>query len=162
VNAGSQQERQRRELEETRRSFAEVGAGIPAFEPAQPNGNGEGHGGPRPEPEAPARAPSPVSRPRPNWIVAAAIATACPLAGGGVGYLLHSPAPSPEPVPAVITQTVVRPQTKVVVPRACLDTARHGDETMDLLLRNIRDRRLSWAVKAYAAASQACRREASP
>jgi hypothetical protein len=36
------------------------------------------------------------------------------------------------------------------------------DETMDLLLRNIRDRRLSSTVKAYTTASQACRREASP
>jgi hypothetical protein len=42
------------------------------------------------------------------------------------------------------------------------DPAFAPDETVDLLLRNIRDRRLSSAVKAYAAASQACRREASP
>jgi hypothetical protein len=95
-------------------------------------------------------------------VVTTAIAVACLLAGGGLGYLLHSPAPSPEPVPAVITQTVVRTQTRAVVPRACLETARRGDQAMDLLLRNIRDRRLSSAVKAYTTASQACRREASP
>jgi hypothetical protein len=94
--------------------------------------------------------------------VKTATAIACLLAGGGLGYLLRSPAPSLEPVPAVITQTVVRTQIKVVVPRACLDTARRGDEAMDLLLRNIRDRRLSSAVRAYTTASQACRREASP
>jgi hypothetical protein len=94
--------------------------------------------------------------------VAAVIAIACLLAGGALGYLLRRPAPSPEPVPALLTQTVVKAQTKSVVPRACLETARRGDQTMDLLLRNIRDRRLSSAVKAYTTASQACRREASP
>jgi hypothetical protein len=160
ANAGRHQERQRREVEETRRSFAEAGVGISAFEPAQLNGNGEGHGNPRPE--APTLAPSPAGRPRPTWASAAAIAIACLLGGGGLGSLLHRPAPSPEPVPAVITQTVVKTQTKPVVPGACLETARRGDEAIDLLLRNIRDRRLSSTVKAYTTASQACRREASP
>jgi hypothetical protein len=90
------------------------------------------------------------------------VALACLLAGGGLGILLRSPTPSPEPVPTVITQTVVRTQTKPVAPRACLETAQHGDQTMDLLVRHIRDRRLALALKAYTTASQACRREASP
>jgi hypothetical protein len=158
-DARNPRERQQRKLQEMRRSFAEVAARIPALERAEPNANGDASGSP--QLKTPVLAPSP-SRPRPTWAVAAAVAVACLLVGGGLGYLLHSPAPSPEPVPAVITQTVVRPQTKVVVPGACLETARRGDQTVDLLLSNIRDRRLSSAVKAYATASQACRREASP
>lgn len=143
-----------------RRSFAAAGAGISPFEPAQPNGKREDGGSPKPKPPTP---PSPLAgRPRLTWAAAAAIAIACLLGGGGLGSLLHRPAPSPEPVPAVITQTVVKTQTKPVVPGACLETARRGDEAIDLLLRNIRDRRLSSTVKAYTTASQACRREASP
>jgi hypothetical protein len=142
-----------------RRSFAEIAASISPFEPAQPNGKGESSRSP--QPKIPTLASPPASRPRPSW-AAAAIATACLLAGGGLGYLLRSPAPSPEPAPTAITQTVVRTKTKPVAPQACLEAARRGDETIDLLLRNIRDRRLSSAVKAYTTASQACRRQASP
>lgn len=160
ANVSRHQERQRHELEETRRSFAAAGAGIALFEPAQPNGNGEAHGSP--QPEAPTLEPPPASRPHPSWTLAAVVALACLLAGGGLGILLRSPTPSPEPVPTVITQTVVRTQTKPVAPRACLETAQHGDQTMDLLVRHIRDRRLALALKAYTTASQACRREASP
>ena len=48
------------------------------------------------------------------------------------------------------------------VPRSCLATARRGDEVIALLNRNVRNRRLAEALKAYTLASQACRQEASP
>ena len=45
---------------------------------------------------------------------------------------------------------------------ACLQTAKRGDEMIALFTNNVRDRRLSLALKAYTLASQACRKEASP
>jgi hypothetical protein len=49
-----------------------------------------------------------------------------------------------------------------VVPPACLETARRADQTIHLLVTNVRTRRLAEALKAYTLASQACREEASP
>jgi hypothetical protein len=97
--------------------------------------------------------------------VVAVVVVVCLLVGGGVGYLLHRPGagggvPS---ATSVVTRVVVSPpQTRVVVPRVCLETARRADELVDLFTRKVRDRRLSLALKAYTLASQACRKEASP
>jgi hypothetical protein len=96
----------------------------------------------------------------PSWALTAVITFVCLLAGGGLGYLLRGPTPSPVPVPTVVTKTVVRTVTKPVAPPSCLETARRGDEAMDLLVRNVRDRRLAAALKAYTSASQACRKQA--
>ena len=126
-----------------------------------------------PEPEAreaeppavvsPAVVSPPAGRQGPGWAVAAAVAAACLLAGSGLGYLLHPPSQaSGEPAPTVITPKVPETQTRTVVPPSCLDTARLGDQTIDLLLRNVRDHSLSLTFKAYTEASQTCRKEASP
>ncbi len=177
VDPGNREEQQRRELEEIRNSFRQIGIRMGSlFEPAQERGNGTAEveadaeaskpsKPSEPEPGEPEGqqpdAPAPTRR-TPTWVVPAVIALVCLLAGGGLGYLLHRPAAaSLEPVaPAVITRTIVR--DKPVAPPACLEAARRADETMDMLVRNVRDRRLSLALKAYTVASQACRREASP
>lgn len=159
----SHEEQRRRELEEIRDSFRQIGIRMGSlFEPPQEQRNGAADAKelvPQ-TPELPAPQPAESPRRIPSWALPALIAVACLLLGGGLGYLLRSPAPVP--IPTVVTQTVVRAVTKPVSPPACLEAARRGDEAIDLLVKNVRDRRLASALKAYARASQACRREASP
>ena len=156
------EERQRRELEEIRRKFQEVGARLgSAFEPASTDDDRQ----PRPAlPPAP-----PVNQPaRPRWQgIAAAVLIF--LLGIGFGYLLPraNVEDSAARTPARSASTLApqaTPPTKVSVPPACLETARKGDEVFALLSSNVRanDRRLAEAMKAYTTASQACRKEASP
>jgi hypothetical protein len=143
-------ETQRRELEETRRS--RTGS---LFEPARP--------------AKPAVVAPPARRRAPSWAVPAVIVLAlmCLLVGGGLGYLLPRPASASSP-PAASSRpgasTLIRtvPESKGIVPPACLQTAQRADELIDLFTRHVRDRRLSSALKAYTLASQACRKEASP
>jgi len=155
------EERQRRELEEIRRKFTEVGARLgSAFEPAPPDDD---------QPRALRPPAAPLDQPaRPRWQWLAAVALIFVL-GTGLGYLLPrsgagaQPAPPP-PQPSASTPSAPRLSTppRVVVPRSCLETARRGDVTIHLLTTNVRDRRLAEALRAYTAASQACRKEASP
>lgn len=161
------EERQRRELEEIRRKFQEVGARLgSAFEPASPDDDHRPRAVPPPAP--PADQPA---RPRWQWVAAVALIFAL---GTGFGYLLtrsgagdppasppSASAPAPQP-PATILARRTPPQTRVVAPPACLETAQRGDEVFALLTSNVRDRRLANALKAYTIASQACRKEASP
>jgi hypothetical protein len=148
-------ERQQRELEEIRRSFLEIGNRMgPLFEPAQKNG-GDAE-------EAPAAAPEEPARPR-RLRLAAAAAVACLLVGLGLGAALAGGSGNDRPTPtSIVTQVVPKPETKVVAPPDCLRAVQSGDETIDLLMRKQRTRRLSLALKAYTQASQACRKEASP
>ena len=156
------EERQRRELEEIRRKFTEVGARLgSAFEPASPENDDQ--------PRALPPAAPPLDQPtRPRWQWLGAVALIFVL-GTGLGYLLPrsgagtQPAPSP-PQPSATTPAAPRTSTarSAVVPRACLETARRADETIALLVRNVRNQRLARALRAYTLASQACREEASP
>jgi hypothetical protein len=176
ADAVDREDRQRRELEEIRRSFTEIGTRMGSlFEPAgegedesedaEPTSTSKSKSTPALEASkvaTPKVATPPAARQVPSWAVPAVIALVCLLAGTGLGYLLHSPAAVPlQPTTSTVVTSIV-PQTKLVAPPSCLETARRGDETMDLLVRNIRDRRLSLALKAYTMASQACRKEASP
>jgi hypothetical protein len=164
------EDRQRRELEEIRRKFQEVGARLgSAFEPASPDDDDR-----RPRALPP---PAPTvdrpARPRWQWVGAAALIF---VLGTGFGYLLTRPDAGDPPASTPATSAPVSPPptrtpaqggtpgTKVVVPRACLETAQQGDEVFALLSSNVRvnDRRLAEAMKAYTLASQACRKEASP
>ena len=155
------EERQRRELEEIRRKFTEVGARLgSAFEPASPQNDDQ--------PPALLPPAAPLDQPtRPRWQWLAAVALIFVL-GTGLGYLLPRSGagaqPAPTPPPSASTPAAPRTSTapRAVVPRACLETARRGDETIALLTTNVRDRRLARALKAYTLASQACRKEASP
>jgi hypothetical protein len=56
----------------------------------------------------------------------------------------------------------VQPVTNGRVPPACLDVARRADELIHLFTTNERGPRLEAALKAYARASQQCRRMAAP
>jgi hypothetical protein len=165
-----EQQRQQQELEEIRRSFAEMGARMGSlFEPAELD---EPEPAPQPQRQAlPAPPPAPpLFAGRPRWWWAAAL-TLLFLVGGLFGYLLprgdgDPPQPTPTtlaaggPVPTAPPETVV--VTKVSVPESCLDTAELGDEVVARLNRNQRDNRLFLALRDYTIASQACRKEASP
>jgi hypothetical protein len=159
------EERQRRELEEIRRKFHEVGARLgSAFEPASPAGGAE-----QAQPRAlPPPAPPPDRPARPRWQWLAAVALVFTL-GAGFGYLLPRSGAGAQPAPPQPSATTpaapltsAAPTPKAAVPRVCLETAQRGDEVIALLNRNIRTRRLAEALKAYTLASQACREEASP
>jgi hypothetical protein len=160
------EERQRRELEEIRRKFHEVGARLgSAFEPTTPT-IPAGQAQPRALPPA----PPPDRSARPGWQWLAAVVLIF-VAGTGLGSLLprsgggaQPPPPSPQPsaTTAAAPQTKAAPRPRAVVPPACLETARLADQTIHLLVTNVRTRRLAEALKAYTLASQACREEASP
>jgi hypothetical protein len=160
------EERQRRELEEIRRKFTEIGARLgSAFEPATPALQDRPRALP---PLAPPPAP-PLDQPaRPRWLALAAVALVFAL-GTGLGYLLPrsgagaQPAPPPQPS----ATTPAAPQTSTApsasVPPSCLETARRGDKVFALLTSKVTDQRLvADAMRAYTTASQACRKEASP
>jgi hypothetical protein len=157
------EEQQRRELEEIRRKFTEVGARlVPAFEPATPTDHEQPPHGPLP-PAPPLDQPA---RPRWQWLGAMVLIF---VLGTGLGYLLPRSGAGAQPAPSAPQPSATAPaapQTstapRAVVPRSCLETARRADEVISLLNRNIRTRRLAEALKAYTLASQACRQEASP
>jgi hypothetical protein len=158
----SDQEQQRRELEEIRRRFAQVGIHVSAFEPASPGQHRE-----RPVALVPSIAP-PAKRPAPprwRWVAAVALL----LVGTGLGYALPragSNDPQPPPAPATarppLSSQPQQPQPVPSVPQACLEMTRRGDELVHLFTINDRSRRLVEALKAYTRASQACRQQASP
>jgi hypothetical protein len=190
-----EQLRQQQELEEIRRSFAEMGARMGSlFEPAE--ADEEDQPSPAPTADRPAQPPAtigagrtlaiPTAPPTPAappasgiatwprwWLVGAVVLLL--LAGTALGWLLprdngggEAAATSPQatapasraPAPAVPAATQIR--TRTSVPESCLETAQLGDEVIARLNRNIRDNRLSLALRDYTIASQACRKEASP
>jgi len=165
-----EQQRQQQELEEIRRSFAEMGARMGSlFEPTytddvlQPS--------PRPAVQAPP-ATAPAAPERPRWIWAGALALLF-LAGTSFGWILPKDGDDPEAAP--VTQappTTVQPKaaappstvikTVPSVPEECVDAAQLADEIISRLNRNQRDNTLALALTDYSVASQACRKEASP
>ena len=166
-----QRDQQRQELEEIRRSFAEMGARMGSlFEPA---------GADEPEPAQQAALPAPPATPapgvfqaRPRWWWAVLLALLF-VAGTAFGLLLpwggDGPDEAPPPqattattAPQASTTQTTRVRTVVSVPEACVDAAELADEVISRLNRNDRDNRLALALRDYTIASQACRREASP
>ncbi len=168
-----EQLRQQRELEEIRRSFAEMGARMGSmFEPTDDD---------EPEPSRPPISPRPAVPPaplggtvRPRWWWAAALVLLF-VAGTAFGYILpkggggsDSPSPSGATTAASRAQAIppppraAAPRTVVSVPDDCLEAAQLADEVISRLNRNVRDNRLAEVLRDYTIASQACRREASP
>jgi hypothetical protein len=161
-----EQQRQQRELEEIRRSFAEMGARMGSlFEPSELE---------TPEQPLSLAAPAqPATAPpaRPRWFSAAALVVLF-LAGTAFGWILPrgdggsasppptAPSPTTAPKASAAPTTVSKPKTSV--PDSCLEAAELADEVISRLDRNVRDRRLFSALRDYTVASQACRREASP
>ena len=159
----SDHEQQRRELEEIRHKFAEVGKRMGSvFEPAAPDEHRE-----RPFALAPPTAPPDEQPARPRWQWAAALALIFVL-GTGFGFVLprgdgsSDPPPPPSTARSPVSTQAPQPQPVPSVPEVCLETARMGDQVIAKLMINDRDRRLAEALKAYTLASQACRKQASP
>jgi hypothetical protein len=164
---------QRRELEEIRRKFTEMGARVGSlFEPG-PDDDHHTHDTQDTREAAPAStAPGRPGSPAPaavSRLMAVAAVVVALLVGTGLGYVLPRAGAKDAPrVPAATSSQapastgVGQPGSRTVVPPACLETARKGDLTIHLYTINVRDRRLVQALKAYTLASQACRREASP
>ena len=167
-----EQQRQQRELDEIRRSFAEMGARMGSlFEPAELDE--EPALPPSSRPALPA--PPPAARTRPRWWWAAALVLLF-LAGTAFGRILPggdgdsanvppvTQAPSATTRAKAATPPPVSTVTKTVksVPEECVDAAELADEVISRLNRNQRDNALALALRDYTIASQACRREASP
>jgi hypothetical protein len=164
-----EQQRQQRELEEIRRSFAEMGARMGSlFDPADAD-----------DPEAPrhpGQPPAPAGtlpvglQGRPRWWWAAALGLLF-VAGTAFGWILpKSGGEDPEVAapPQTTTATTVEPSTTVAtltvpsVPEQCLEAAELADEIISALTRNERTNRLGLDLRDYSVANQACREEASP
>ena len=163
-----EQLRQQRELEEIRRSFAEMGARMGSlFEPADPDEPGaQRQSGQPPVPTG----PLPLGlQGRPRWWWAAALALLF-VAGTAFGWILPKSGSEPEAAapPQTTTATTVAPTTTVAtrtvvsVPEECLDAAQLADEIISALTRNERNNRLGLNLRDYSVANQACREEASP
>jgi hypothetical protein len=164
-----EQRRQQRELEEIRRSFAEMGARMGSmFEPADVQEPARAR--PSTSLLPPAPAPSGLQA-RPRWWWAALVLLF--VAGTAFGYILpkgdggsDSPPSSGATTPTSQAQATptTRPKVRTVVsvPDDCLEAAELADEVISRLNRNNRDNRLALALRDYTIASQACRREASP
>ena len=161
-----EQLRQQRELEEIRRSFAEMGARMGSlFEPADPD-----------EQDAPRLSTQPAGplplglEGRPRWWWAAALALLF-IAGTAFGWILPKGGEEPEPpaaapqtttAPTAAPRTTVATRTVVSVPEQCLEAAELADEIISALTRNERDDQLGLNLRDYSVANQACREEASP
>jgi hypothetical protein len=169
-----QQRDQQRELEEIRRSFAEMGARMGSlFEPAEADESEPAQQAALPAPSATPATPGPgVFQARPGWWWAGLVALLF-VAGTAFGWLLprggDGPDPAPPPqattattAPQASTTQPTRTRTVVSVPEACVEAAELADEVISRLNRNDRDNRLALALRDYTIASQACRREASP
>jgi hypothetical protein len=165
-----EQQRQQRELEEIRRSFAEMGARMGSlFEPTELDDEHQ----PSPRSALPAPpAAAPAAPPRPRWFLAGALVLLF-LAGTGFGWVLsrgdggsNTPPPTQAP-PTTAAQAAAPPppatviRTKKSVPEECVETAELADEVIARLNRNQRDNALALDLRDYSVASQACRREAS-
>jgi hypothetical protein len=159
-----EQLRQQQELEEIRRSFAEMGARMGSlFEPTETE--------PVEPPSPPPATPPPAPAPRPRWWALVAL-VAVFLVGGVIGYALNrggaDASTSPSQAPTVITgapgpapAAPGAPRTRTSVPEICLRAAELGDEVIARLIDDKRDNRLSTTLKEYTVANQACREEAS-
>jgi hypothetical protein len=160
-----EQQRQQRELEEIRRSFAEMGARMGSlFEPAEVDD--ELQRSPRPALPTPSAA-----RTRPRWVGVGALALLF-LAGTAFGWILPkgdggSDAPPTTQAPSTTVKAVVPPPSKATkpktsVPDECVEASELADEVISRLNRGQRDNALALALRDYSVASQACRKEASP
>ena len=170
-----EQQRQAQELEEIRRSFAEMGARMGSlFEPAEADESEPAQQAALPAPSATPATPGPgVFQARPRWwwagllallfVAGTAFGWLLPRGGGGPEAALPPQATTATTAPqASTTQPTVRGPTVVSVPEECVEAAELADEVISRLDRNDRDNRLALALRDYTIASQACRREASP
>jgi hypothetical protein len=168
------QQRQQQELEEIRRSFAEMGARMGSlFEPMEADEPEPAQQVALPAPSVTPATPAPgVFQARPGWWWAGLLALLF-VAGTAFGWFLprggDDPAEAPPPqattattAPKATATQPTRTRTVVSVPEACVDAAELADEVISRLNRNDRDNRLALALRDYTIASQACRREASP
>jgi hypothetical protein len=98
-----------------------------------------------------------------NLVLVLALGVVFGVVGARQGLDVGTPVPSPPASSIVVTSTVPRPVSRIVVqvPEACLDAAEFADEVISRLNRNDRDSRLALALRDYTIASQACRRQSA-
>jgi hypothetical protein len=165
-----EQQRQQQELEEIRRSFAEMGARMGSlFEPTEP---GDEPALPSSSSSRPALPAPPAAAPaRPRWWWAGALVLLF-LAGTAFGRILpegdggSDVPPVTQPPPSTAAAKARPPVSTVIktvksVPESCVDASELADEIISRLNRNQRDNTLALDLTDYSVASQACRREAS-
>ena len=115
----------------------------------------------------PPPAPPPLRRPQRlalavNLLLVMALGAVLVVAvqrGSATGPSATVPAARATTVPP---STAVEVRTVTSVPEQCVEAAELADEVISRMNHNIRDERLSFALRDYTIASQACRREASP
>jgi hypothetical protein len=142
---------------------------VSLFEPGQPDpASAVASPTPAGKPQVDTALPTPQRR-SPAWLLVALILT---LALGllGAGFVLGSTRaggtrPSAQAPRVVATQPTPVPETSIVVQpaatSACLETARRGDQLIELLISNKRGRATKLLV-AYHVASRQCARDAAP
>jgi hypothetical protein len=163
-----EQQRQQRELEEIRRSFAEMGARMGSmFDPTELDELESRRPQVSPPPATTDRTPLTLQG-RPRWWWAGALALVF-LAGTAFGWLVTGSGNGDNTPPQATTagppETVIvttPPETRVSVPEACLEAAEQADEVIARLTANIRDNRLAAELRDYTISAQACRGEAPP
>jgi hypothetical protein len=115
-----------------------------------------------------ARPSPPPRRTVPIWLLLVPAVTL--VVGAAVGFFVgitqvqRQPATVPTSLP-VTTRPLAPPATKVVVRHyaspACLETARRGDQLIDLLIRNQR-RAAEDLLVPYTVSARQCRKDATP
>jgi hypothetical protein len=165
-----EQLRQQQELEEIRRSFAEMGARMGSlFDPAEPD---EPEPVRQPATSAATTAPAPPGvrgRPRRWWagmlallfVAGTAFGWILPKDGDGSDPPAAQAAPTTEATEPPTTATT-RGSTLTSVVQVCVEAAQLADEVISALNRNQRNDRLALTLRDWSIANQACRREASP
>jgi hypothetical protein len=114
--------------------------------------------------------PRPPRRMVPAWLMVAPALTL--VVGAVLGFALGSTQASRQPASSAPTSSLppttrpgAPPSTKLVVRHyaspACLETARRGDQLIDLFIRNQRSQAEDVLV-AYTVAARQCRKDASP
>jgi hypothetical protein len=112
----------------------------------------------------------PPRRTVPAWLALAPVLTL--VVGAVLGFAVGSTRAQRQPTsgaptsaPAPTTRPVAPPSTRLVVRHyaspACLETARRGDQLIDLLIRNQR-RQAEPLLVAYTVAARQCRRDSAP
>jgi hypothetical protein len=92
-----------------------------------------------------------------RWLWTAAVLALLFTIGVWVGRLVDFSGPAAaQPTPPPLTTTVTVPGR---APASCVSALERGEATIDLLVKGVRDQRLTDQLKSYLTAANACRKE---